>query len=135
MTNQTTIAEIAWVAGWLEGEGSFTSPLRSPRISATNTDLDVLERVCRLLGAAWYPCKTDRRHQTKPLWLFHLCGKNAIAWMLTIYPFMGRRRRSQIRSVIAKWHTQRKPGPKLGSKFGPRKKRRDLIDYDEGARG
>jgi hypothetical protein len=52
--------ELAWLAGWLEGEGSFVvTSGKSPRndkryprirINATSTDLDVLEHVKTLAG-------------------------------------------------------------------------------------
>ncbi len=39
----------SWLAGFLEGEGTFDRNGNSPRIQAWNTQRDVLRKVARLL--------------------------------------------------------------------------------------
>ncbi len=108
------IINIAWFAGLMEGEGSFL--FRKPRIrmsgfpviSIQTSDLDIAERAWRLL-------RTSRVYKLKPRRINGNTGKKTIysvistrasvniGWMLTLYSFMGRRRKEDIRIVVSKW--------------------------------
>ena len=44
-----TTIEIAWVAGILEGEGTFCMNNNSPRLAIAMTDLDVVEKFCKIV--------------------------------------------------------------------------------------
>jgi hypothetical protein len=65
-----TEAEICWLAGLLEGEGTFlkASPSRpnSPTVSLEMTDEDVVARVAHLLGNKKY--QRYDRSTTHPNW-------------------------------------------------------------------
>ena len=58
--------ELYWLAGLLEGEGSFMrgAPSRpnTPMVSLSMTDEDVVARVGRMLGVSYYPDKTKRKN-------------------------------------------------------------------------
>src|SRR5712691_9526273 len=99
-------ADIHWLAGFLEGEGSFGKNNSGvPQISATSTDLDVVRRMATIVGGPVY----DHWHgrNAKPHWKrAYRCvkGGNATAgWMMTLYPLMGLRRRLQIEKVLKQW--------------------------------
>jgi hypothetical protein len=92
--------EVAWLAGLLEGEGSFMAPSPSqptqPRITVQMCDADVISRVGRCFGVNYH--LTDKRHPEKWKQSFrvHVKGRKAIELMRLIYPFMSKRRKAQI---------------------------------------
>lgn len=104
--------DIYWLAGLLEGEGSFL--LRSghaskgalPVVQLGMTDRDVVEKARRVMGHRGKICVqglgTSAR-RSKPLYNFVVASQWAIGWMMTLYQFMGERRQSDIRAIIAHW--------------------------------
>jgi len=97
-----------WLAGLLEGEGSFCkgppSAPNSPRISISMTDRDVLEKVAQLFEVSI--CQVGKRKRQKhPHWkpafavLIH--GHKAMWWMLKLRPLLGSRRQGQIDRALA----------------------------------
>jgi hypothetical protein len=95
--------ELYWLAGWLEGEGSFTAPPpsspRRARIHATSADHDVILEVSRLLRVKAHP-ESRRRPGRLPVRRVLLAGGRAIKLMRAIRPAMGERRRRQIDAAI-----------------------------------
>jgi len=93
--------ELFWLAGWLEGEGSFlVPPPSSPglvRVAGQSQDQDVVKEVGRLLGVKplFVPAPPETPHWS-PLWRILRQGKGAEAAMLAIRPLMGKRRSSQL---------------------------------------
>jgi hypothetical protein len=114
-----TYTDIAWMAGLLEGEGCFSGRrYRTPtRIQVCSTDKDVMDRAAELFGQK---VNGPYRHGTnkKFYWMVVLTGNRSIGWMMTIYPYMGVRRKAKIREIVSAWrvHVQKRPGPK---KFVP----------------
>jgi len=106
--------EIIWLAGWLEGEGSFqcTHELKADkmsvfkrfRITASSTDRDVAYKVFHLLNGRIYRNDSNKiRYGWKVKWIVEVNGKHAIGWMMTIYGLMGERRKAEIKDVINQW--------------------------------
>jgi len=102
-------SDLYWLAGLLEGEGSFTkgnpSSPNQPRISLQMTDEDIVARAAELLGRKPYS-HTDRRQKMmgwKQTYQVSLRGTKALEIMRTIRPLMGIRRRAQIDSAIASY--------------------------------
>ncbi len=99
-------AEIYWLAGWLEGEGSFMAPPpsdpRRPRISAQARDGDVVAEAGRLLTIKPLLDKSSlQRNPTwSAMWRVLLQGRRAVSMMLAIQPLMGARRQQQIHTAI-----------------------------------
>lgn len=90
------LTEIAWLAGLLEGEGYFS--LRSgryPQIVLSMTDEDIVVKAAFLMGA--------RINRSGNLWTSHINGAYAIQWMMTLYPYLGKRRRERITEAIKFW--------------------------------
>lgn len=108
------IREIHWLAGLLEGEGSFgfypKGPGGSLRIWIGMSDQDVIDRVKRITG-----CKANvfrRVHhgrEVKDSFVFAVTGRLAASWMMMIYGLMGARRREAIKSALAEWRKQPTP--------------------------
>lgn len=44
-----------------------------------------------------------QRPGRKPMWCVAVHGAHAIAWMMTLYTFMGQRRSARIRELIQRW--------------------------------
>lgn len=107
-----------WLAGLLEGEGSFCAPVPSapnrPIIALEMCDRDVVERAARLMGIG--SIYTQRRglvrghrcsHQV------HLRGAAAAELMLDLDPLLGERRRAQILRALEHYRPRRAPRPSL----------------------
>lgn len=107
----TTTEDLIWLAGLLEGEGSFDLHKgKYPRIRVGMTDRDVVGRAATLLGAQ---VRTTLR--PKPLSAtFHaeVSGARAAEAMAQLLPHMGARRSSKIATVLG--HA------KLGAGIGKR---------------
>jgi hypothetical protein len=105
-----TTKDLAWLAGLLEGEGSFTDSRGSVSIQVTMTDSDIIERAAAILGVdtrkSWQP-KGNR----KRVYGCYVLGPRAVGWMMTLYQFFGERRQRRIREIIETWR---------GKKYRPR---------------
>lgn len=107
---------IAWLAGLLEGEGSFKKPAPSaphlPIVTVQMTDEDVIARAARLVGVGY--CSVipkNPRHQ--PTFVMSAKETRARDLMLALRPLMGQRRRGQIDQAVAASPWRRGDGPKL----------------------
>lgn len=100
-----TARDIAWLAGLLEGEGCFGIYANTPRITLSMTDRDVVSRalaVMRPASTAVYT-KKQRGLGSKLVYEVAVTGHRAVGWMLTLFSFLGDRRRERIREVIGAW--------------------------------
>ena len=96
-----TKGKIMWLAGYLEGEGSFTYKCYSQRIGLQTTDADVILKVARMMGGnVGGPLMRAKRRQ--PIYYMQIYGPNARKWMRLIRPYMGLRRREQINAALDK---------------------------------
>jgi hypothetical protein len=98
--------DLHWLAGLLEGEGSFLqgppSAPRYPILALQMTDQDVVLRVAEMFGrkvGRWQP----RDERWLPTYLVRITGSKAVAWMTALRPLMGQRRRSQIDRALASY--------------------------------
>lgn len=102
-----SLAELHWLAGWIEGEGSFLAPPpsdpRRPRISGVTRDRDTGAKVGCLLRVK--PChensKRIRSRGWSPTWRTLIRGNPAISMMNALLPLMGNRRREQIAVALS----------------------------------
>ncbi len=95
--------DIAWFAGLMEGEGSFIiREGKYPLMSMSLTDLDVLERVQKLIGGTIYK-KTVRQEHYKPIYQWRLRQPTAyvVGLMKRLKHYMGNRRVKKIDECIA----------------------------------
>lgn len=98
---------LAWVAGLLEGEGTFTDAGGYPAISATMCDRDVLERAAAILGITKVSPKDverNARNGWSPAFEIGITGARAAELMRQLRPYMGTRRSSEIASALAAYH-------------------------------
>lgn len=100
-----TDLELGWLAGLLEGEGSFLHPApsspKAPTVAIVSTDRDIVERVAALMGVK-YICTTRRNTERwKVSYKTQLKGSRAIALMRQLRPLMGERRGARIDAILA----------------------------------
>jgi hypothetical protein len=96
--------EIAWLAGIIEGEGSFDfQEGGSPKIKVKMTDEDVIKHISSIWKRPYY--KEDNSHLINHKDGYHvsILGQAAIEWMFTIYTLMKSRRKAKILEIINKW--------------------------------
>lgn len=95
--------DLMWLAGLLEGEGSFfrgpPSEANRPRISVHMTDEDVIQRIATLLDCNYHTV-APRCERWKVSYRVILRGKQAVTLMGVLKPLMGNRRRSQIERAL-----------------------------------
>lgn len=98
----------AWLAGLLEGEGSFKKGCPSapgkPVVTVSMTDRDVIQRVADMLGVRSF----REQHWANPKWktayTLQISGRRAVDLMIRLRPMMGARRRAQIDAAVACWN-------------------------------
>jgi hypothetical protein len=99
---------IVWLAGLLEGEGSFrTRGKTSPIIQLTMCDEDTVERAAHLMDSH----VSYRRTLPSGKTAYHVTvgGQRAAIIMENILPMMSGRRAAKIVEILEKWKTGRGP--------------------------
>ena len=100
---------LSWVAGLLEGEGTFTLTCDSqsrcyPVVSLEMCDAAVVFRAARILGAPAVSMREPERQEWRPTYEAKVGGKHAADWMRTLRSVMGERRRAAIDAALAEYH-------------------------------
>lgn len=90
--------ESAWVAGLLEGEGTFTfKRSQSPFVRVVMTDRDVIHRLSAITGVGRVVSIMPRASHHKLTWAWTVQARDHIATLLLqVSPLMHERRRSAI---------------------------------------
>ena len=102
------IKDLHWLAGLLEGEGSFQGIMGPKGLKVTivvqMADRDVVARVARIMKTPSLtgPIVRQGIHR-KPMWSTAVYGRTAIAWMFVLYPLMGARRKEAIVVAVSAW--------------------------------
>jgi hypothetical protein len=98
--------DLYWIAGLLEGEGTFLKgPPSSPGLPAIQmvmVDHDVVARAAALLGCGVGTVKPRRSHW-KVSYSLRMKGSRAVEWMNALRPLLGERRQRQIDRAIASY--------------------------------
>jgi hypothetical protein len=104
--NPIEASDLAWLAGLLEGEGSFIagppSAPRSPAVQVSMVDGDVVERAAALLGVS-VTVVPSRREGWRTAYCARIRGARAVLWMKRLRPLMGVRRQAQIDRAAASY--------------------------------
>lgn len=98
--------DVYWLAGLIEGEGSFSLTRGYPRVSVAMTDRDVIVHVCLLLCLPILGPYNQNYPNAKQVYRCQVTGRRAVGIMLTLYQFMSERRQASIRRCIAAWKLQ-----------------------------
>lgn len=106
---------VAWVAGLLEGEGTFSVNAGHPRVSIEMTDRDVLERACEVMRApgVWpkTPSERARSRGWSQTYATAVTGLRGAELMVKLRPFMGERRTREIDRALAAYEPIRLMDP------------------------
>jgi len=105
--NSISIRDLAWAAGFLEGEGSFGCHGGTTRVSAGQVQKEPLDRLVKLFGGRMW-LKPPTGMGKHPVWTWVIPGKRSAAVMMTIYTFMSQRRKEQIESALSVWRNSRR---------------------------
>lgn len=99
----TSIKDIYWLAGILEGEGCFSARENGyPTISIEMQDKDIVDRVSKLFNTN--SSSVSGRHAGyKVTYITSIRGDKAIGWMFTLFPVLGTRRRTRIKEIVHNW--------------------------------
>ncbi len=121
--------DMFWLAGLLEGEGSFLKPAPSepkyPRIIFPSSDEDIAQRVAKLFEVNYIYRRESRHPNWKPECNVSVKGKRAASIMGLLYPLMGERRKRQIEAAVGET-------PKIENQFGEASWFYWLVGYLEG---
>lgn len=125
------ISSIFWLAGFLDGEGTFIYNGSSPRLQVISTDLDLIQRCKREMNVTTniYNVKRYESHHKRAHGLT-INGSFAVSWMMTLYPLMSIRRKSEIREVIEKWKIHRSHNNGVCVNGHPQTKENLIFTYD-----
>lgn len=94
-----TTVDLAWAAGFMEGEGSFMVNRKSlgrnacARCSAAQKQREPLDKLQRLFGGGVKPFKGS-------YFRWDVSGARARGVMLTLFTFLSTRRRGQVRAAL-----------------------------------
>jgi hypothetical protein len=96
--------ELYWVAGLLEGEGSFLikTDSSSLKVQCAMSDFDVLQHLQSLCNGNLSAAGTKAKAHYKQIWTWSLNGEPAQRLMHDVYPLMGQRRQEQILDSLVK---------------------------------
>ena len=93
--------DLYWLAGLLEGEGSFLhgTPSEPERvtISLEMTGEDIVQRAARLLETNYY---RRSRKNWKDSYYLRCSTRKSIPIMKVLYPLMGNRRQERIKEIL-----------------------------------
>ena len=86
---EPTEAEVAWAAGFIEGEGSFFKNGGGLTVRATQVQKEPLERLQKWFGGSVLL-------QGQPIWKWTVCGDRARRVVQLTYPWFSPRRQEQV---------------------------------------
>ena len=93
---------ILWAAGFLEGEGCFSSSRTTPAVTAVQVQESPLLRLKELFGGTIRMLRVKNpKHSDHYRW--EAGGSRAAGVMLTVYTLMSSKRRFQIDKSITRW--------------------------------
>jgi hypothetical protein len=100
---------VAWLAGLLEGEGTFTIGRYSPQIAypvigLNMCDQEIVTRAAGMLGAPSVNRREARQEDWSPTYVTAISGQAAATWMRRLRGLMGKRRRAAIDAALAEYH-------------------------------
>lgn len=94
--------DIAWAAGFLEGEGAFGCRGHSVTVQVSQVQKEPLERLQAMFGGTLTRyTRINPRHS--PWYFLQYTGPTARGLMMTLYVLMSPKRKGQIRKALGHW--------------------------------
>lgn len=145
---RTSLVEMAWLAGILEGEGCFRSSSHQgidhyPVFNLQMTDRDVVDKAssilrCRTSGPYVSRQKKSDGTLRKAVYRCGHSGNRAVWWMKKLLPLMGCRRRKRMQEIVWLWERNSRstvPQRMMRAENGKRTMSRCHPDRVSNARG
>src|SRR5437870_804366 len=108
-------SDLRWLAGLLEGEGTFLRPVpsapRAPLIRLAMTDHDVVRRAADVLERSVVSPKSERVQGHRTVFMVTVKGASAIRWMRVLRPYLSTTRQAQIDRALACSQVARRQTP------------------------
>jgi|ERR1044071_5069006 hypothetical protein len=93
-----TTADIAWAAGFYEGEGTCSYATGSQHAIVNQVEREPLDRLRKYFGGTIRPVAAHRR--SKPSWRWTVHGPRARGFLMTLYCLLSVKRQEQVRKVL-----------------------------------
>ena len=101
-----SVKDIAWAAGFLEGEGSFSlQKSLCPKVQASQKGSQPLERLRTMFGGKVYLRNQKYKGMPRPIYSWEIHGPTAAGIMMSIYGLMSCKRKDQIKHSVTQWMT------------------------------
>lgn len=98
--NSMSKEQVAWLAGLLDGEGSFLVRKNTGCIKIEMTDKDVLLRLQEIIGVGNVSKTRKRISHYKQSWTWNTGRKNTVQQLIIlVYPWLSARRKQQIQRI------------------------------------
>ena len=109
--------DLAWLAGLVEGEGTFTTRVESPRnnpygrtsiaMRVAMTDEDVVRRAHAVaqVGRVYGPYK-KAGGRYKDYWVWSCAQRDTVAMVAALWPWLGTRRRARATELLQLWKSE-----------------------------
>lgn len=102
-TRRPTMLDIAWAAGFIEGEGTLDSRARpvgtlGTRLSVGQVNREPLQRLQEIFGGS---IREQAQGRYRPIHIWSVSGARARGAVLTIWRFLSEKRRQQFGAVFA----------------------------------
>lgn len=94
-----TIRDLEWAAGFIEGEGCFSTNCGrqgSEQVDVAQVQQEPLERLQRLFGGRISVMRQATKTRAAPLWHWRISGPRARGVSYTLYTLLSTRRKHQI---------------------------------------
>ena len=101
-TASPSLQDIAWAAGFIEGEGTFSRRCRgniSMTVSVGQVNKEPVQRMLDLFGGS-LKMYTRKPPNAPEFWTWTAHGARGRGIALTVYPFLSGKRQSRVRHVL-----------------------------------
>lgn len=106
-TNDLRLEDLHWIAGFLEGEGTFCRCGGTINVSVSQVQKEPLERLFNFLGGNII-CVTPNNPNRKTYYKWDIFGETAEILIKTVFSLMSPKRKNKISEVLS-WYASR-PG-------------------------
>ncbi len=124
--NDLRLEDLHWIAGFLEGEGSFCRCGGTITVVASQVEKDPIDKLHNLLGGSVLYIKRDHPKQSN-YYRWGTYGETAELIMKAVFPLMSTKRKNKISETLA-WYASR-PGRNF-VKSGRKTCRKELHQWN-----
>jgi hypothetical protein len=99
-TRRPTLKDLAWAAGYLEGEACFSRTNSSEMVQVVSTDREPLEYLQEIFGGSIGPDYKPKNPKHSPCNTWRVYGARARGIMQTMYSLLAPRRQRKIKEIL-----------------------------------